>query len=128
MNPRQRKAVVGSGVFFLTLAAILLHEPEPNLVPSEGLTELLEDADLEVRRRKAISASKAVERVGLSLGEWSTEGEGLSVEQRSHLSLFSREARLMAADMPGSGLELDGSAVAAWSDLRSRLDRTFAGD
>ena len=128
MISRQTRAVIVSAVFFMGLAAFVLYQPAPDLVPSATLLESLEDADHQVARGKAQTASKALDVLGRDLASWSSDGEGLSDSQRSDLSLLARDARMMSATLSGRGLELEDGDAAAWVDLQRRIQATFAGD
>ncbi len=128
MISRQTRAVVVSALFFVALAAVVLYQPAPDLVPSATLLTSLEDADHQVARGKAQTASKALEVLGRDLASWSSEGETLSDGQRSDLSLLARDARLMSATLSGRGLDLADGDAAAWADLSRRIEGTFAGD
>lgn len=127
MLTRQTKAVFGSAVFFVVVAAFAIYQPAPDLVPSAILMENLAEADHQVTRGKAQVASKALDVLGGDLATWSSEGEDLSDAQRSDLSLLARDARMMAATLSGRGLELNDADALAWHDLQGRIEGTFSG-
>ncbi len=128
MPSRQTKAVIGTAVFFLGLAALVIYQPAPDLTPAPELIVLLDDADHQVARAKAQTASRALELLGQALEDWSVKGEGLSDQQRSDLSLLARDARMLGATAAGRGIELPDGDAAVWIDLKRRIDATFAGE
>lgn len=128
MINRQTKAVIGSALFFLVLAAAVLFKPAPELVPSAALIAELAEADHQVARRKSGPASHAVDQVGTTLAAWSSEGAELTDVQRSDLSLLARDARILAAGMGGPEVEMTEATAQSWVHLRQRVDETFLGD
>ncbi len=126
---QQTKAVIASAIFFVVLAAVILHEPEPDLVPSPTVQEQIADADHQVQRRQARTAAKSLDILGQSLADWSSHGEGLSTDQRADLLMLSRDARILSATLSGSGSpDLSEGDASTWQDLHRRIEATFAGD
>ncbi|GEM_PF-2592996 len=127
MLSRQIKAAIGSAVFFMGLAAFVLYQPAPDLVPSAELVTDMAEADHQMQRRKARPAAKALDVLGRDLADWSSHGEGLSDSQRSDLSLLARDAQMLGASMSGGELEVADADAASWVDLHRRIQATFAG-
>jgi hypothetical protein len=125
---RQNKAVIGTGVFFLVLAAILVYQPAPDLVASPELVEQMNEADYQVQRGRSQGAGKSVDIVGATLTEWSLHGEELSDTQRSDISLLGRDARILGATMSGQRVDLGKGHKSDWAGLRRRIEGTIAGD